>query len=174
MDEEEKMEEIRKILKKDLDISDEDIDEVMQNVERKNKIKKILISMVSIEISIAIIAIALFIAITENNVIYWFFAFIVTGLVTMEIVTFRKKMKQEEMKKNQANYCAQITDGSSNYPNVKKQEVFSNIEEAKNWISHIKKEEDSARIINLFDGNIISNYKNRIKEVEIWKREQNQ
>lgn len=157
MDEEEKMDEIRKMLKKDLGISDKDVKEVMENVERKKRMKKIMVSTFAVMIEIAIISIALFIALSEKNIIYWTFAFIVIGLLVMEILTARRKLNPEKAQdKNPVKYCAQITDSSgSNFPNIRKQSMFSDMDEAEMWIKKIAKEGEGGRVIDTANGRII-------------------
>jgi len=166
MDKEEKNEIIQKQLQKNLNISDKDIEEIVEkNENRKNKkaiMKKIRMSLLSIAINVAMTLYALFVAITEKNTLYWTVGFIFIGLTVMEILFIRRKMfpNQYEKEINSVKYCAQITSVSSS---IRKQDLFSTIDKAKGWIEKTAKDGEQGVILDTANGKILKTYDRRFK-----------
>ena len=168
IDEDEKNKAIENQLKKDLNLANKDAEDVMNNVDKKRHkretIKKIRLSLFSIVVNIAMTSYAIYVAVSEKNQLYWMVGFIFIGLTLMEILFIRRKLYPHKPENtNHVKYCAQVTDAHGN-SRIKKQNVFSTVDDATDWVENIVKDGECGKIIDTANGKIIKTCKK--KEVQ--------
>ena len=140
---EEQQEKIATDIEKDIGVSHRQMDEILQQMDEKKKLKvkrikwlkRNKLNLVSIFSVLGCSSIFFYIAITENNNFYIIFGASLLGLVALDVyeLLFKKKKKPFA---NPVKYCIQIT---NDHDAIQKQECFPTTGECEAWADAVSK-----------------------------------